>query len=84
MSANGQSDQVTKTQNPDQFFQAIGNKVEDLAPATNGADTSDDRPPVEEIESLCMNCGKNVSDRLRLLSASQTWLFLFESILIKS
>uniref|UniRef100_A0A0B7JTP6 Zinc finger ZPR1-type domain-containing protein n=1 Tax=Bionectria ochroleuca TaxID=29856 RepID=A0A0B7JTP6_BIOOC len=66
MSANGQSDQVTKTQNPDQFFQAIGNKVEDLAPATNGADTSDDRPPVEEIESLCMNCGKNGITRLLL------------------
>uniref|UniRef100_A0A8H7NDI5 Zinc finger ZPR1-type domain-containing protein n=1 Tax=Bionectria ochroleuca TaxID=29856 RepID=A0A8H7NDI5_BIOOC len=66
MSANGQSDQVTKTQHPDQFFQAIGNKVEDLAPATNGADTSDDRPPVEEIESLCMNCGKNGITRLLL------------------
>lgn len=59
MASENQGDRVTQTQNPDQFFQAIGAKVESLAPATNGED--EDRPPVEEVESLCMNCGENVS-----------------------
>lgn len=35
---------------PPDFFQAIGDKVAG----------DDDQKVVEEIESLCMNCGKNV------------------------
>lgn len=38
---------------PNEFFEAIGSKV----------DGGDDQKVVEEIESLCMNCGKNVSMR---------------------
>ena len=47
---------------PQEFFETIGDKVKNLAPATTSADDAeDDEPPaVEEIESLCMNCGKNV------------------------
>ena len=58
-----QNAQVTQKQDPQAFFEAIGDKVQNFsAPATNGADAvDDDRPPVEEIESLCMNCHKNVS-----------------------
>lgn len=36
--------------NSSEFFQAIGDKVAG----------DDDQKVVEEIESLCMNCGKNV------------------------
>ncbi|KAL0941121.1 Zinc finger protein ZPR1 [Colletotrichum truncatum] len=41
-----------------EFFQAIGEKV----------DGNDDQKVVEEIESLCMNCGKNGTTRLLLTS----------------
>lgn len=54
-------------------FEPIGQKVEQLAskatPAdTNGtaADNDDDERLVEQIESLCMNCGKNGVTRLLL------------------
>lgn len=51
----------TSKQTPQEFFQTIGRKVENLAPASNGAeDADDDQRAVEEIESLCMNCGENV------------------------
>ncbi|EXF81156.1 ZPR1 zinc-finger domain-containing protein [Colletotrichum fioriniae PJ7] len=43
---------------PNEFFQAIGSKV----------DGDDDQKVVEEIESLCMNCGKNGNTRLLLTS----------------
>ncbi|KAK1595095.1 ZPR1 zinc-finger domain-containing protein [Colletotrichum navitas] len=43
---------------PNEFFQAIGSKV----------DGSEDQKVVEEIESLCMNCGKNGITRLLLTS----------------
>ncbi|OLN92002.1 Zinc finger protein ZPR1 [Colletotrichum chlorophyti] len=43
---------------PTDFFQAIGDKV----------DGNDDQKVVEEIESLCMNCGKNGNTRLLLTS----------------
>ncbi|CAM1509942.1 Fc.00g002770.m01.CDS01 [Cosmosporella sp. VM-42] len=50
---------------PQEFFETIGDKVKNLAPAANGANNADDEPPaVEEIESLCMNCGKNGVTRL--------------------
>ena len=60
MASEGDNEQ--KTQNPTEFFQSIGNKVESLAPDANGtAADGDDERAVEEVESLCMNCGKNVS-----------------------
>lgn len=58
MSSEDQNAQVTKKQDPNEFFQTIGDKVKNFS-ETNGAE-DDDRPPVEEIESLCMTCGKNV------------------------
>lgn len=46
---------------PSEFFESIGDKVETLAPGADGAaNGGDDFQPVQEIESLCMNCGKNV------------------------
>ena len=48
-------------QTPEEFFQSIGDKVKNLAPATTEAQNADDERAVEEIESLCMNCGENVS-----------------------
>lgn len=54
--------QVTKTETSSDFFQAIGDKVSGLnGNITNGDTAEDDHPPVEEVESLCMNCGENVS-----------------------
>lgn len=53
---------ITSTQGPSEFFESIGDRVETLAPAADGADGADQDGfrPVDEIESLCMNCGKNV------------------------
>lgn len=48
-------------QTPEEFFQSIGDKVKNLAPAAAEAQNTDDERAVEEIESLCMNCGENVS-----------------------
>lgn len=63
----------TSKQTPQEFFQAIGNKVENLAPASNGAeDADDDQRAVEEIESLCMNCGENVRYLTLSISAQET------------
>lgn len=48
---------------PTEYFRSIGQQVDQVAPATNGAaqqSDSDDVKPVEEIESLCMNCHDNV------------------------
>lgn len=44
------------------YFKSIGQQVDQVAPATNGAAQTDDDDikPVEEIESLCMNCHENV------------------------
>jgi len=45
-------------------FKPIGEKVEQVAPVqqnANGAPEEEEERGVEEIESLCMNCGKNVS-----------------------
>ncbi|KAJ6439576.1 zinc finger protein zpr1 [Purpureocillium lavendulum] len=67
--SSDQPKEVVNTQNPEEFFQSIGSKVEDLAPAaTDGEPVSqdDERKPVEEIESLCMNCGENGVTRLLL------------------
>lgn len=60
MSADDKKEETT--QNPTEFFESIGNKVEGVSATTNGATAEDDQyRPVEEIESLCMNCGENVS-----------------------
>lgn len=54
-------------QNPSEFFEAIGTKVANLNPQEDGDATNDDeRKPVEEIESLCMNCHKNGMTRMLL------------------
>lgn len=60
MSSGDQQAQVTAKQDPKEFFETIGDKVKNFS-ETNGADDDDDRPAVEEVESLCMNCGKNVT-----------------------
>lgn len=51
-----------KVVSPTDFFESIGHKAEQLAPSSNGAAQigDDDVKPVEEIESLCMNCHENV------------------------
>ncbi|KAG6359801.1 hypothetical protein INS49_010853 [Diaporthe citri] len=52
-----------------EYFRSIGQQVDQVAPATNGATQqpdSDDVKPVEEIESLCMNCHDNGITRLLL------------------
>ncbi|KAF7542652.1 hypothetical protein G7Z17_g11395 [Cylindrodendrum hubeiense] len=60
------TDEVTK-QNPQDFFETIGDKVKNLAPVVDGTeDEDDDHRAVEEIESLCMNCGENGMTRLLL------------------
>ena len=47
-----------------EYFRSIGQQADSVAPATNGAtqqSDSDDVKPVEEIQSLCMNCHDNVN-----------------------
>ncbi|KAK2606940.1 hypothetical protein N8I77_005659 [Diaporthe amygdali] len=54
---------------PNEYFRSIGQQVDQVAPATNGAGQqadNDDVKPVEEIESLCMNCHENGVTRLLL------------------
>ncbi|OAA49012.1 zinc finger protein zpr1 [Beauveria brongniartii RCEF 3172] len=55
-------------QGSSEFFQSIGNKVEGLAPKANGEPDHEDLQPVEEIESLCMNCHENGVTRILLTS----------------
>ncbi|KAM5342989.1 hypothetical protein ACJ41O_013955 [Fusarium nematophilum] len=61
------TDDVNK-QTPQEFFESIGSKVKNFAPAADGVENADDddQRAVEEIESLCMNCGKNGITRLLL------------------
>ena len=54
----------TNKQTPQEFFESIGDKVKNFAPAAADTEDADDERAVEEIESLCMNCGKNVSRKL--------------------
>ncbi|KAJ4150323.1 hypothetical protein LMH87_011077 [Akanthomyces muscarius] len=56
-----------KVQDPSEFFQSIGSKVEGFAPKANG-EAEDDFKPVDEIESLCMNCHENGMTRILLTS----------------
>lgn len=55
---NGTSNGISSSEH----FQTIGQQVDNVAPATNGAEQTenDDVKPVDEIESLCMNCHENV------------------------
>ena len=50
------------------LFNTIGEKAEKVAPAAvpNGTTEDEDKKVVEEIESLCMNCGENVSRNKRI------------------
>ncbi|RDA88466.1 hypothetical protein CP532_6667 [Ophiocordyceps camponoti-leonardi (nom. inval.)] len=59
MASDNQASDVNQSSN--EFFEPIGAKVDGLAPTT-----ADDDKPVEEIESLCMNCGKNGVTKLLL------------------
>ncbi|KAM0559437.1 hypothetical protein ACHAPJ_004467 [Fusarium lateritium] len=56
----------TNKQTPQEFFESIGDKVKNFAPAAADTEDADDERAVEEIESLCMNCGKNGVTRLLL------------------
>lgn len=71
MSAGDDLTQVT--QGPSEFFDSIGNKVQNFTPGQNGADAAtadadDDERAVEEMESLCMSCGENGVTRMLLTS----------------
>ncbi|KIL85613.1 zinc finger protein [Fusarium avenaceum] len=72
------TDEVNKL-TPDEFFQTIGDKVKNFAPAAEGVEDADDERAVEEIESLCMNCGKNGMTRLLL-----TMIPYFREVVIMS
>lgn len=65
MSSSHQQAQLngtTSSVSSSDYFKAIGEQVDQVAPATNGAEQidNDNVKPVEEIESLCMNCHENV------------------------
>lgn len=53
-------EQVTRTQNPSEFFETIGDKVKNFGDTNGASNEAEDAPPVQEIESLCMNCQQNV------------------------
>ncbi|KID98005.1 zinc finger protein zpr1, partial [Metarhizium majus ARSEF 297] len=64
---SGDDKKVETTQNPTEFFESIGNKVAGFSATSNDATQEDEEyRPVEEIESLCMNCGENGVTRLLL------------------
>ncbi|KAM0349745.1 hypothetical protein ACHAPU_003574 [Fusarium lateritium] len=71
------SEDINK-QTPEEFFQTIGDKVKNLAPGGEAQDEDDERA-VEEIESLCMNCGENGMTRLLL-----TMIPYFREVVIMS
>ncbi|KAF3765462.1 zf-ZPR1-domain-containing protein [Cryphonectria parasitica EP155] len=76
-----QTNGITSISSSD-YFKAIGQQVDQVAPATNGAELptdDDDVKPVEEIESLCMNCHENGMTRLLL-----TKIPYFREIIIMS
>ncbi|KOS22531.1 Zinc finger protein zpr1 [Escovopsis weberi] len=56
----------TTAQAAENFFEPIGNKAQDLS-GPDGAQ-GEERRPVEEIESLCMNCHENGITKLLLTS----------------
>lgn len=60
-----------KVQDSAEFFQSIGDKVKNLATNENGEAEVDEFKPVDEIESLCMNCHENVSLSFAVPSLNQ-------------
>ncbi|GAO16546.1 uncharacterized protein UV8b_06178 [Ustilaginoidea virens] len=68
MSADLNDAHAPAAQNPAEFFESIGNKVQGLSAADHDDAIKQDQEyrPVEEIESLCMNCGENGVTRLLL------------------
>lgn len=62
-SSDAHTDGATNGISSTEYFQSIGQQADQVAPATNGAGLTDDDDikPVDEIESLCMNCHENVS-----------------------
>ncbi|KHN98289.1 zinc finger protein zpr1 [Metarhizium album ARSEF 1941] len=65
MSADKKKEETT--QNRSEFFESIGSKVDGFsAPADRDTQEDEEYRPVEEIESLCMNCGENGVTRLLL------------------
>ncbi|CAN8104437.1 unnamed protein product [Discula destructiva] len=63
-----------------EYFQAIGEQVDQIAPVISGAEPADDDvKPVDEIESLCMNCHEDGMTRLLL-----TKIPYFREIIIMS
>lgn len=67
MSAPDEANKPAGDVSSSEFFESIGRqaeKVDDGADAVavedGGANEGDDQKVVEEIESLCMNCGENV------------------------
>lgn len=62
MAAEQTNGQSTEAQNPSQFFEAIGSRVNNIS-STDAANGANEPRPVEEIESLCMNCHENVSNK---------------------
>lgn len=65
-SDQAQGNDSNKVVSSNEYFRSIGQQVDQVAPASNGASNSDDVQPVEEIESLCMNCHENGTTRLLL------------------
>jgi len=57
---------------PNEFFPKIGEVTENVVRSGRSLSSKaskeddDDDQPVEEVESLCMNCGEQVSDRVDL------------------
>lgn len=49
-----------------ELFNPIGEKVEQAVQANGEAE--DDFKPIDEIESLCMNCHENVSRKLSMVA----------------
>lgn len=58
MAAEQTNGQSAETQNPSEFFEAIGSRVNNIS--STAGDGENESRPVEEIESLCMNCHENV------------------------
>lgn len=69
-SDQAQGNDSNKVVSSNEYFRSIGQQVDQVAPASNGASNSDDVQPVEEIESLCMNCHENVSRASHFASKS--------------
>ncbi|PSR79764.1 zinc finger protein zpr1 [Coniella lustricola] len=81
MSSNPTQTNGTSSLSSSDYFKSIGHQVDQVAPSANGAEQGDDDDvkPVDEIESLCMNCHDNGITRLLL-----TKIPYFREIIIMS